>query len=50
MNILAPSILSADFTKLGEEIKCVVENGAEYIHIDVMEVKHINVSYSGVSK
>lgn len=36
-NILSPSILSADFCKLAEEIKTVDENGAEYIHIDVMD-------------
>ncbi len=35
--ILAPSILSADFTKLGEEIKCVEEAGAKYLHFDVMD-------------
>lgn len=34
---LAPSILSADFSKLGEEIKVIDEAGAEYIHIDVMD-------------
>ncbi|MDN4073487.1 MULTISPECIES: ribulose-phosphate 3-epimerase [Fictibacillus] len=34
---VAPSILSADFSKLGEEIKKVEENGADYIHIDVMD-------------
>jgi len=37
MNILSPSILAADFTKLGEEIKIIDEAGAEYIHIDVMD-------------
>ena len=37
MNILSPSILSADFTKLGEEIKIIDEAGAQYIHIDVMD-------------
>ena len=37
MNILSPSLLSADFTKLGEEIKIIDEAGAEYIHIDVMD-------------
>lgn len=35
MNCLSPSILSADFSKLGEEIKTVDEAGAQYIHIDV---------------
>jgi ribulose-phosphate 3-epimerase len=34
---IAPSILSADFTKLGEEIKAVEKAGADYIHIDVMD-------------
>lgn len=37
MNKLSPSILSADFSKLGEEIKLVEAGGAEYIHIDVMD-------------
>lgn len=36
-NILSPSLLSADFNKLGEEIRTVDEAGAEYIHIDVMD-------------
>jgi len=34
---IAPSILSADFAKLGEEIKDVEQGGAEYIHVDVMD-------------
>jgi len=34
---IAPSILSADFSKLGEEIKDVERGGADYIHIDVMD-------------
>lgn len=34
---IAPSILSADFAKLGEEIKDVEKAGADYIHIDVMD-------------
>jgi len=37
MRKIAPSILSADFTKLGEEITAVEEAGADYIHIDVMD-------------
>ena len=37
MNILAPSILSADFWRLGEQIQQVKEAGAEYLHIDVMD-------------
>lgn len=35
--ILAPSILSADFKVLGEQMKMTEENGAEYIHFDVMD-------------
>lgn len=35
--IIAPSILSADFTELGREIKAVVDGGADVIHIDVMD-------------
>lgn len=34
---IAPSILSANFSKLGEEIKDVEQGGADYIHIDVMD-------------
>lgn len=37
MNKLAPSILSADFSRLGEDIKLVENGGADYIHIDVMD-------------
>jgi ribulose-phosphate 3-epimerase len=35
--LIAPSILSADFTRLGEEIKAVEAAGADMIHIDVMD-------------
>ena len=34
---IAPSILSADFTRLGEEIRAIDAGGAEYIHVDVMD-------------
>lgn len=37
MNILAPSILSADFNCLGEEIRKVEEAGVQWLHIDVMD-------------
>jgi len=37
MYVLAPSILAADFSKLGQEVRTVAEAGAEYIHIDVMD-------------
>ncbi|WP_062319861.1 ribulose-phosphate 3-epimerase [Halolactibacillus sp. JCM 19043] len=37
MSKIAPSILSADFSKLGDEIKEVEQAGADYIHVDVMD-------------
>ncbi len=37
MNILAPSILAADVTKLGDDINKTVRAGAKYVHIDVMD-------------
>lgn len=37
MNCLSPSLLSADFANLGEQVKRLDEAGAQYIHIDVMD-------------
>ncbi len=37
MNCLAPSILSADFSRLGEQIRILDQAGAQYVHIDVMD-------------
>ena len=37
MPLVAPSILAADFSKLGDEVRRVSQAGADYIHIDVMD-------------
>jgi ribulose-phosphate 3-epimerase len=34
---IAPSILSADFAKLGAEVRAITEAGADYVHVDVMD-------------
>lgn len=39
--VLSPSILAADFTKLGEQMKVVQESGAKYLHFDVMDGKFV---------
>lgn len=34
---IAPSILSADFANLGRDVKAIIDHGADYVHIDVMD-------------
>lgn len=45
---VAPSILSADFSKLGEQISLICRGGADFIHIDVMDGAFVpNISFGG---
>jgi len=40
-NFIAPSILSADFAKLGEEVDNVLASGADIVHFDVMDIHYV---------
>ena len=38
---IAPSLLSADFARLGEEVRAVVDAGADMIHLDAMDNHYV---------
>ena len=46
---LAPSILSADFSKLGEQVALIEQGGADYVHMDIMDGRFVpNITFGGL--
>ena len=43
MNVLAPSILSADFGQLGEQLQSIKDGGAQCVHFDVMDGEFLSI-------